>query len=109
MAIAAYCFMPDHVHALIESLSLDSSFLKFVSMFKQRSAFRHRQQFEAPLWQDSFYDHVLRGDEDSRAVIAYILRNPVVAGLCDDPRAYPFSGSDRYSIEELLKAAEWRP
>src|SRR3954466_15703991 len=40
----AYCFMPDHLHALMLGLTIDSDFRRFISMFKQRSAFDHRRR-----------------------------------------------------------------
>jgi len=45
------------------------------------------------LWQPSFYDHVLRNDEDLPAVARYILNNPVRKGLVDHYTEYVFSGS----------------
>jgi len=51
----------------------------------------------------AYYDHVLRDEEDGMAVAHYIIANPVRAGLCDDVRAYPYSGSGKYSIEELAQ------
>jgi hypothetical protein len=37
--------------------------------------------------------------------VAYVLGNPVRAGLCASPEEYPLLGSDRYSIRELADAA----
>ena len=48
-AVIAYCFMPDHMHALVEGLATSSDFRRFVAMFKQRSAFRHRRLFNSGL------------------------------------------------------------
>jgi REP element-mobilizing transposase RayT len=107
--LTAYCFMPDHVHALIEATSDHALFLKFVAMFKQRSGYDFKQRTGNPLWQDGFYDHVLRDEESSLAVAAYIVANPVTAGLCSDVRSYPFVGSSRFSIEQLIDAVAWRP
>jgi putative transposase len=42
-------------------------------------------------WQRGFYDHVLRKEEDTRAVAEYIINNPVRAGLVKTWRDYPFS------------------
>src|SRR5215208_5329370 len=47
----AYGFMPDHLHGLLEGVAEDSDFLKFVSMFKQRTAFAHKRRTGQKLWQ----------------------------------------------------------
>jgi len=105
----AHCFMPDHMHGLFESTREDAEFLKFAAMFKQRSTFEFKKVEGRPLWQEGFYDRILRDEESTLSVAAYIIQNPVRAGLCDDPRAYPFLGSSRYSITELMEAIAWRP
>jgi putative transposase len=82
---------------------------RFVAMFKQRSAFDYRKPRKARLWQEGFYDHVLRDDEPAIGVAAYILHNPVRAGLCATIGEYPYLGSQRYAIEELVDAIQIRP
>ena len=80
-----------------------------VEMFKQRSAFAHKRLTGGNLWQDGYHDRVRRREEATRDVVAYILENPVRAGLCTDYRQYPFSGSSVYSMEELIDLVSTRP
>jgi len=107
--VTAYCAMPDHAHALFGSLAEDCDFKRFVKMFKQRSAFHHKCRCGQKLWQDGYFDRVLRVDEPTLDVVAYMLANPVKAGLCTDPHAYPFSGSSLYSLDESCDAVAARP
>ena len=100
--------MPDHLHALLEALDESADLVKCVAMFKQRTAHRFRRSDRAGLWQSGFYEHVLRDDEASLAVTAYILANPIRAGLCQNIADYPFSGSSRYGMAELADAVQWR-
>ncbi|MBT8373813.1 MAG: transposase [Deltaproteobacteria bacterium] len=44
------------------------------------------------LWQSSFYDHVLRNDEDVLEIAKYIVNNPVRRKVVTDYKQYPFSG-----------------
>lgn len=106
--ILAYCFMPDHMHALVEGLRDDADFRRFVPMFKQRSAFDYRKVRHARWWQEGYYDHALRDDEPPIGVAAYILHNPVRVGLCATIAEYPFLGSQRYTIQELMDAIQIR-
>ena len=101
-AVLAYCFMPDHVHLLIEGMQDDSDARKFIVKSKQCSAHAYAEAFRARLWQPFGYEHVLRGDEKASVVARYILENPVRAGLARTVLEYPFLGSQVYDVEELL-------
>jgi len=90
-SLHAYCFMPDHLHLLICGED-GSSLTDFVHHFKQFSGHRYKREHGAQLWQISYYDHVLRTDEDLLAVARYIWDNPVRAGLVQNRSGYSFSG-----------------
>jgi putative transposase len=103
-AIIAYCLMPDHLHIVCEALSDESDLQAFVQLFKQRAAYAWKQQSGEPLWQPSYYDHVLREAESTRSVVRYTLENPVRARLVDEPGLYPHIGSFVYGRDEWI---EW--
>jgi putative transposase len=103
MAILAYCFMPDHLHLLVEGTSGNSSLLEFVRTAKQRSGFAFARTSRIRLWQRYGFERVLRSDEEALSVAAYVVANPVRAGLIDDVRLYPFAGSDVYAMEDLIE------
>ncbi len=92
--VLAYCFMPDHLHLLVQAMG-KADLVAFMRLFKQLSGYDYRQLTGDPqaLWQTSYYDHVLRPEEDVRDVARYVWGNPVRAGLADSPREYPYSGS----------------
>ena len=65
----------------------------FVGAFKSRSTrLLWAKGLQGRLWQASFYDHVLRKDEDIEAVAAYITANPVRKGMGSCPEEYPYRG-----------------
>lgn len=97
--IWAYCFMPDHLHLLLET----EGCLKFMKSFKQITGYSFRQQGGQNLWQKSFYDHVLRKEEDLLGTIKYILNNSVRIGLVEDYLDYPFSGSFEIDIKDFVE------
>jgi putative transposase len=103
-AVIAYCVMPDHAHMLLEGVRVDADFRKFVAMFRQRSGYRFKRATGKSLWQDGYFERVLRSDEEYLPIAAYIFANPVRADLCASIGEYPFSGADRYSMKELM---EW--
>jgi putative transposase len=104
ITILAYCFMPDHLHLLIEGTTETSDVTRFVKDFKQRTGFGFRRRFPDPLWQSGYYDHVLRSQESSLVVARYIAANPVRGGLVANPEDYPFTGSDTYATRDLFEA-----
>ncbi|MCX5727197.1 MAG: transposase [Candidatus Saganbacteria bacterium] len=95
----AYCFMPDHLHLLLEGTSDDSNLKKFISMFKQKTGFWYQQKFGIRLWQINYYEHVLRKEEDIKEVASYIFANPVRKGLVENYKDYPFLGSFEFDVK----------
>jgi putative transposase len=109
-AIVAYCFMPDHVHLLVRSSVEDADLRRFVTSAKQVTGYWFARSSRQRLWQEGFYDHVLRDQDDTIGVVGYILANPVRARLASAVGEYPFSGSDEFSIEEICACLQmWRP
>jgi hypothetical protein len=79
------------------------------AVFKQRTGFEWKQRTGQTLWQEGYYDRVLRDEECSLDVISYIADNPVAAGLAPSMAEYPLFGSTEHSIEDLAAMLEeWR-
>jgi putative transposase len=104
--ILAHCIMPDHGHFLVEGLEDRSDFKRFCKLAKQRSGSAHARARGGPLWQEGYHERVLRQSEDLRAVARYLLNNPVRAGLVTSPIDYPYLGSVRWSVTELIDAQQ---
>jgi putative transposase len=100
-SVWAYCFMPDHLHLLVEGNDADSDFRTFVSQFKQKTGFLHKSSTSKRLWQVNYYEHVLRNEEDLRIAAEYIWENPVRKGLVEDCRKYRYSGSFKIDFARL--------
>ena len=95
----AYCFMPDHVHLLAEGENSDADMKRFVTLFKQKTAYWFKSTYGMKLWASNYYEHVLRNDETTVAVARYIIQNPVRKGMVDDCSSYPYSGS--FELEDI--------
>ena len=93
--------MPDHLHLLIVGASEDSDLQQFMARWKQLTAFQHKKQSGQRLWQESYYDHVLRDDEETWRAARYILENPVRKGMVKNFEEYPHSGSEVHTFDEL--------
>jgi len=91
VTVNAYCLMPDHAHLLVEvpeRVSLGA----FVRHFKQLSGYALKRNTGFEAWQVSYYDHILRKEENILDVARYIWDNPVRKGLVSERAEYPFSG-----------------
>jgi REP element-mobilizing transposase RayT len=86
--------MPDHVHLLFTPLRDDETrsyeLAKIVQAIKSVSARRINQHTGhlGPIWQEEYFDHVIRSYESLRGRIEYIRMNPVRKGLAVTPRDY---------------------
>jgi len=84
-SLYAWCIMPDHIHILLQ----DKNIISFVRAIKGKlTPIARRLEAGRPLWQRSFFDHALRGEESLDSVTRYIWENPVRAGLSHTASAY---------------------
>jgi len=90
-SLHAYCFMPDHVHLLLEANRPDARAAALIGRWKQLTGFQLKRSCGLRLWQPGFFDRVLREQESSNAVAAYIIANPVRAGLARTVGEYRFA------------------
>jgi REP element-mobilizing transposase RayT len=109
-AVIAFCVMPDHVHLLLEGLADDADLPVVMHDWKQLTGYTWKQRTDRRLWQQGFYDHVLREDDDVMCVVKYILNNPFRAGLVPEGASYAFAGSSRFTRQQLEDALiDWEP
>jgi REP element-mobilizing transposase RayT len=101
--------MPDHVHLLIQGEADDADCRSFIKHSKQCSGFHYKKTFGERLWQRYGYERTLRSDEATLSVARYIIENPLRARLVHAVEAYPFVGSDVYSVSQVLEAVRLKP
>jgi REP element-mobilizing transposase RayT len=109
VSLAAYCFMPDHLHYLAERTQENADVHESVQQAKQRSGYFHVQSTGQRLWQPGYYDRVLREREDPLHAIAYMVANPVRAGLVSDASLYPYWDVTGYGRADVLDAIACMP
>jgi REP-associated tyrosine transposase len=106
-ALIAYCFMPDHLHLIASGENDDADCKAFIKAGKQYSAYYYSRVQRMRLWERYGHDRVIRDDMELAMTIGYVVANPVTAGLVKHPRDYPFLGSTKYAIDELLRWCEY--
>ncbi len=103
--LICYCIMPNHVHLLVDMHNIPeplplkpgqryTAISHVMKLLKGRTGFVCRKLLggSGAFWQHESYDHVVRNQREYENIIAYILNNPVKAGLVErwDDWAYSF-------------------
>ena len=104
--VIAYCFMPDHLHLLVEGHRDDADLRRFITRAKQFSGYHFKRETGKRLWQRYGFERVLRDEESTPTVARYIINNPVRGGLVRTPADYAHWGSLTYTREQLLDYVE---
>ena len=101
--LLAYCIMPNHIHLLIQSrmnkkLPKEGKTSKYpiadsMRLLKGSTARMCNLELgrRGAFWEHESYDHFIRNEREFANVIAYILNNPVKAGLVDEWKEWKFS------------------
>jgi putative transposase len=89
--LGKYMIMPDHIHFFCgPGTNPPESLSRWMGFWKSGAA--RRWPGSGKVWQRDFWDTELRAHESYRAKWDYVRRNPVVAGLVEDPDEWPYQG-----------------
>ena len=96
--VGSYVIMPDHVHFFCTDAAGTTPLSRMVGAWKQWSAKEicPLLEVEPPLWQNEFFDHLIRSGESYSEKWNYVRNNPVRAGLVEDADHWSFSGHIHY-------------
>lgn len=103
--IDAWVLMPDHLHTIWTLPENDADFSSRWSLIKQFTTFecgqkyknesllteRRAQKRQGTMWQNRFYEHMIKDDVDYQAHINYLHFNPVKHGLVVAVKDWPYS------------------
>ena len=95
----ALCLMTTHYHLIVATTlaQLSAGHQRLNGVYAQEH-FNRRHGRRGHLWADRFWAQVVESEEHLRAACAYVLANPVRAGLCANPADWPWSGC-RYGFD----------
>lgn len=93
VAVGRYVLMPDHVHLFVCLPETGLRLMDWVERLKRGLGVGLAERgAERPIWQDGFFDHVMRGADSYSEKWRYVRENPVRAGLCARPEDWPYQG-----------------
>jgi putative transposase len=86
-----YCLMGTHIHAAVVTPKgdLDQGMRDLLGRYAR--SFNRRHLVNGHLFRDRYGAVVIESDSQMVSTIAYILRNPVKAGLAESPEGWPWS------------------
>ena len=76
--------MPDHLHALL-AFAPGKEMSRVIGEWK-----RYHGLKQSVCWQEGYFDHRLRNENQLDLKYQYILNNPVAKGLCARPEEWPW-------------------
>ena len=96
VAVGRYVIMPDHVHLFVRGAD-DFRLGHWIGLLKQvlgKAAKLPRAK--TYIWQEGFFDHVLRSNESYAQKWNYVRENPVRTGLVKSAADWPYQGEIVY-------------
>ncbi len=113
MRILAYCIMPNHFHLVLypENNGELSDFMKrLTGTHTQRYRLATQTIGEGPLYQGRYKSFIIQNDMHLFTVLRYVERNPITAGLVDNPLSWKYgSVYRRYNgtVKEKQLLSQW--
>jgi putative transposase len=96
IAVGRYVIMPDHVHLFVRG---DYNFRlgPWIGALKQALAKAATlSRAKGQIWEEGFFDHVLRSNDSYSQKWNYVRENPVRAGLVKSAVDWPYQGEIVY-------------
>ncbi|MDD3553580.1 MAG: DUF1156 domain-containing protein [Deltaproteobacteria bacterium] len=103
--LMAWCVMPNHVHALIETIP-GHALHDIVHSWKSFTATKANEWLgrQGAFWQREYHDRFIRDSKHLQQAVEYIEQNPVKAGLVEKADEWRFSSAGR-KMEDAGKDA----
>jgi putative transposase len=102
----AFVLLPDHLHCLWTLPQGDHDFSTRWKRIKTRVTKTLGQELEGRIWQNRFWEHLVRDETDFARHLEYIHYNPVKHGFCASAWEWPHSSFRRY-VARGVYAPDW--
>jgi len=94
----AWVLLPDHLHFLFEIA--DQNISDVIHNFKIRFSRKYRDIYRSGrVWQNRFWDHIIRDNDDMKHHFDYIHYNPVKHDYVGRPGDWEWSSFNKYLTE----------
>jgi putative transposase len=99
VTLYAYTLMANHVHLLLQAPTTDPLARPLRWFFRETTrAWQRAHGRRGHFWERRYWACLVEDDRYALAALRYLDRNPVRAGLGNDPAAYPWSTCAAYAL-----------
>jgi putative transposase len=107
----AIVILPEHLHAIWELPENDKNYptrLRLMksyftqSLIKNDVALKNNNRGRYNIWQERYWEHTIRDEDDLEAHVNYIHYNPVKHGLVQRTADWPYSSFHSYVKKKIL-------
>jgi REP element-mobilizing transposase RayT len=100
-SLHGYVVMPDHLHVIL-TVSDRGNISEVMRDFKSHGSFEINKilKRKGNFWQEDFYEHCIRNEQDFEEKMNYIHLNPVRANFVNDPADYRYSSYRNYYFND---------
>lgn len=102
--VLLYCFMPDHLHLILQGQDEQSDLYDAIVDFKHRVGIYLWRSCSHYRLQKNFYDHLIRSGNELASQLSYVAENPVRRGLVSHWQDYLFIGSLGIAFDSIVDA-----
>jgi putative transposase len=99
VTLYAYTLMANHIHLLLQAPQTERLTRPLRWFFRETTrAWQRTRGRRGHFWERRYWACLVDDDEYALAALRYCDRNPVRAGLVDDPASYPWSSCAAYAL-----------
>jgi putative transposase len=92
----AWVLLPDHFHVIIKIRKVSISIIMHDYKIIYFRRYRDKYNCGGKIWQNRFWDHIIRDPQDMKRHLDYTHYNPVKHGFVNDPFLYEHSSLKGY-------------
>jgi putative transposase len=91
--LVCYCVMSNHLHLVVLLAENETGLMRKLQRFKSYTAIQANRELHrnGQFWHRESYDHIIRAAPEMERVVAYVLSNPVKAGMVARWQDWPYT------------------
>ncbi len=108
VTIYCFCLMSNHVHFIVGGL--EGNCVRFIREYKRRRSIQLAVKYnnEHSIQGSDIFMNQINTPEYMKTAVAYVMRNPMAAGIAVQPTDYPWSSSNLYFADRTFRKNRYK-